>query len=231
MSGVEALAEQALAKRAAPSADNPLLEMQEQFSKSMVQALEMFGNLRDQMQEQMFHAIYGSPLVQAFYGISAGDGPPRPRPGHSPWTQKALEAEITRLKERLTEGGPLEAAARALIYISKGAHRVDARSLEVLQRLLAAHPDITLARFKGVLREQWAILAIDERAAVAALPRLAPPNDAERYTLMEMIKEIVTAAGDPSNEVQSRLEEIGRLLDAGPDKPQAKPKKAAAQKK
>jgi len=48
---------------------------------------------------------------------------------------------------------------------------------------------------------------------------------------MEMIKEIVTAAGDPSNEVQSRLEEIGRLLDAGPDKPQAKSKKAAAQNK
>jgi hypothetical protein len=195
----------------------------------MTQGLEMFGDLRDQMQEQMFHAIFGSPLVQTLYGISASAGPPRPKPGYSPWAQKALEAEVVRLKERLTEGGPLEAAARALIYIAKGAQRVDARSFEVLQRLLAAHPDITLAHFKGVAREQWAILAIDERAAVAALPQLAPQTDAERRALVDMIKEIVTAAGAPSDEVKGRMAEIVRLLDAGPAK--AKPKKAEAQPK
>lgn len=229
MRGVETLAEQALAERKVPSADNPFLVMQEQFSKSMTQGLEMFGDLRDQMQEQMFHAIFGSPLVQTLYGISASAGPPRPKPGYSPWAQKALEAEVVRLKERLTEGGPLEAAARALIYIAKGAHRVDARSFEVLQRLLAAHPDITLAHFKGVAREQWAILAIDEGAAVAALPQLAPQTDAERCALVDMIKEIVTAAGAPSDDVKGRMAEIVRLLDTGPAK--AKPKKAEAQPK
>jgi hypothetical protein len=44
-----------------------------------------------------------------------------------------------------------------------------------------------------------------------------------------MIKEIVAAAGAPSDDVKSRMAEIVRLLDAGPAK--AKPKKAEVQQK
>lgn len=228
MSGVEALAKEALAERTVPSLDNPFLAQQEQFSNSMIQALEMFGDFRDQMQEQLFHAIFGSPLVQAFYGISDSDGPPRPRPGHSPRIQAALEAEIARLKERLSEGGLLEAGARALVYICKPTHRVDARSFEVLHRLLAAHPDVTLSRFKAAVREQWAILTIDERGAIAALPDLAPKDAAGRSSLLSKIKEIVTASGELTTDGQRRLAEIGRLLDAGPAKPQAQAKRKEA---
>lgn len=216
MSGVETLAAQALEHRKPLSDGNPFLELQEQFSKNITQALEIFGDMRDRMQEQIFHAIFGSPLVQAFYGISADNGPPRPRPGQSPAAEEALAAEIARLTARLCEGGPLEAAARAIVYIIKAAHQVDARSFEVLNRLIAAHPDVTLARAKAVLREQWAILAIDEPAAVAALPQLAPQGDEDRRALTDMLRKIVTAAGTPSSDVMSRLTEVEKLLDIKP---------------
>ncbi|MFV0438165.1 MAG: DUF3141 domain-containing protein [Desulfopila sp.] len=216
MSGVETLAAQALEHRKPLSDGNPFLELQEQFSKNITQALEIFGDIRDRMQEQIFHAIFGSPLVQAFYGISADNGPPRPRPGQSPAAEEALAAEIARLTARLCEGGPLEAAARAIVYIIKAAHQVDARSFEVLNRLIAAHPDVTLARAKAVLREQWAILAIDEPAAVAALPQLAPQGDEDRRALTDMLRKIVTAAGTPSSDVMSRLTEVEKLLDIKP---------------
>ena len=213
MKAVKTLAEQSRAERADLSPNNPFLKMQEQFSNSVIQALELFGNTRDQLLEQTFHAIFGSPLVQTFYGTSANDGPPRPRPGRSPWAEAALEAEIARLKERLNEGGPLEAAVRALIYINKPTHRVDARAFEMLQRLHRAHPHATLSQFKAVVREQWAILAIEGGAAIAALPHLIPEDAAQRRGLLDMIKEVATAAGDLSGDAQSRLEEIGRLLD------------------
>ena len=32
---------------------------------------------RDRIEEHMFHTIYGSPLVQAWFGIFQTDGPPR----------------------------------------------------------------------------------------------------------------------------------------------------------
>jgi hypothetical protein len=112
--------------------------MQEQVSDSIIKALDVYRDVREQMAEQVFYAVYGSPVIQALYGTSANDGEPRPRPGRSPWTQLALEAEIARLRSRLAEGRPLEAAMRMIIYISKAQHLVDARSFEVLRRLLAA---------------------------------------------------------------------------------------------
>jgi hypothetical protein len=84
MRGVAAWAEQARAERAAPSSANPFLAMQEQVSDSIIKALDVYRDVREQMAEQVFHAVYGSPVIQALYGTSANDGEPRPRPGRSP---------------------------------------------------------------------------------------------------------------------------------------------------
>jgi hypothetical protein len=166
------------------------------------------------MTEQVFHAVYGSPVIQALYGTSANDGEPRPRPGRSPWTDLALEEEIARLRSRLAEGGPLEAAARMIIYISKAQHLIDARSFEVLRRLLEAHPDVTLEDFKAVLREQWAMLVIDERGAMATLRELMPSDADERRGLLDKIRSVVTASGGLGDDAQRRLEEVARLANA-----------------
>ena len=84
MRPVAPLADYARAKRTPASADNPFIAMQEQFSKTMVDALNLFRDLRDDLVERTFHSIYGSPLVQAACGILRDDGPARPRPGLLP---------------------------------------------------------------------------------------------------------------------------------------------------
>ncbi len=173
MRAVAPLAERVRAERTVPAAANPLVVMQEQFSRAMTQALDLYGDTRDQLEEQMFHAIYGSPVVQAWCGISQNDRPPRQRPGQSPSTKAALDAKIRRLRGRVAEGNTLDAAARIVVYISKTHHRIDGRRFDTLQRLLAAHPGVTLAQFKEALREQWAILAIDERAAIELVTAIA----------------------------------------------------------
>src|SRR5262249_27589107 len=96
MRAIASLAERARAERVNPASDNPFLAIQEQFSKTMIGALNFYRDARDQIIEQTFHAIYGSFMVQAACGISQNDGLPRPRPGLSPSIQTMFSEEITR---------------------------------------------------------------------------------------------------------------------------------------
>src|SRR3974390_799931 len=116
------MAEQVKAERSPASADNPFLAMQQKFSSAMVQALNMFRDMREEHVERSFHTIYGSPLVQAWCGISQNDAPPRPRPGLSPSVLMAAEKEKSRLKGRIAEGNALDAAAPARGFFGQGPH-------------------------------------------------------------------------------------------------------------
>jgi hypothetical protein len=114
----------------------------------------------------------------------------------------------------MTVGGPLEAGVRALLYIIGGQHSIDARTFEVLRRTLKAHSEISLAYFKAVVRDQWAMLVIDERAALRTLPRLLPADLDERRASADKLVEICTAAGELEGEAQRRLEEMRNLFES-----------------
>jgi pimeloyl-ACP methyl ester carboxylesterase len=207
------LADKARAERKAPAPDNPYVKMQEQVSNGITEALETFGRLRDQTQEAIFHAVYGSPWLQALLGTPPKGTRPRPKPGVTPPQLAALNERIEQLLATMEGGGPLEAIVRALVYIAKGQKSVDARSFEVLRRTLKEYPNITLAHYKAVVREQWAMLTIDEAAAMRALPKLLPADAAKRRAMFEKIKDIRTAAGELEGEAKRRFEEVRRLFD------------------
>ena len=216
MRAVAPLVERAQTNRTRIAAENPFTEMQQNFSQTMIDLLNLYRDARDQLVEQTFHAVYGSLMVQAACGISHSDGPPRPRPGRLPSIQAAFDVEVRRLKGRIAEGSSLDAAARVLVYIGKTRHRVEEHTFKALRKLLLAHPEVSPAEFKAALREQWAILAIDERAAIEALPRLLPADVTARQTFFDAIMAIVTAAGDLDADAQRRLIEIKQLLETGP---------------
>ena len=209
-------ADKARAQRTNPAKDNPFLKMQEQFSQWMTQSLEAFGEARDQMQEAIFHAVYGSPALQAFLGQGHSNGRVRQKPGTSPAQRAELDAIIKELRRTKDQGGPVEAAVRAQVYITMGQKSVDARSFEVLRHILKAHPQITLARYKAIVRQQWAMLAIDEQAALKALPQLLPVDADERRQLFKVMKEVTTAAGDLDGEAKRRFDEIEVLFNITP---------------
>jgi pimeloyl-ACP methyl ester carboxylesterase len=223
MRGIAPLAEQVRAQRVVVASDNPFVAMQKQFSQAIVDVLNLYRDTRDQMVEQAFHAVYGSPAVQAACGRSQNDGPPRPRAGLLPSVQAAVDEEIRGLRRRIAEGGSLEAAARVLVYIGKARHRVEERTFEALRKLLLAHPEVSPTEFKAILREQWAIVTIDERAAIRALPQLLPSNAAARQTFLDAIREIVTATSDLNGETQQRFAAIEQLLKTDPLRSGAKP--------
>jgi pimeloyl-ACP methyl ester carboxylesterase len=227
---VPQLADKARAERKASAPDNPYVKMQEQVSNGVTEALEAFGRMRDQTQEAIFHAIYGSPWLQAWLGTPSKGARPRPKPGESPDQRAAVAERIEQLLATMEGGGPLEAVVRALVYIAKGQKSVDARSFEVLRRTLKEYPNITLAHYKAVVREQWAMLTIDEQAALEALPKLLPTDVANRRVLFEKIREIRTAAGELEGEAKRRFEEVRRLFNLEA-RPAAAPTKGKPRKR
>ena len=214
MRAIAPLANDTRAKRSPASSDNPFLTMQQQFSKAMVDALNLWRDLRDELVERTFHVVYGSPLVQAACGISQDAGPPRPRPGLLPSVLAAAEEEKRRLKGRIAEGNALDAAARVLVYIYKAQHRINKSTFDALRKLLLAHPEVSPTEFKTTVREQWAILAVDERAAMEALPQLLPADATARRAFSDLIEATVAATGKLNPEGQRRLSQVLHLLAA-----------------
>src|SRR5262252_7670581 len=96
MRPVASAADYVRARRCTASADNPFITMQQQFSQTMVDALNLFRDVRDDLVERTFHAVYGAPLVQAACGISQSHDEPRPRPGLMPSVLAAAEQEERR---------------------------------------------------------------------------------------------------------------------------------------
>ena len=108
----------------------------------------------------------------------------------------------------------LDAAARVLVYIGKAQHRIDKSTFDALRKLLLAHPEVSQAEFKVAVREQWAILAVDERAAIEALPQLLPAGATARRALSDQLQAIVAATSKLNAGGKRRLKEIMHLLVA-----------------
>lgn len=226
MRGVAPLADKARAERRMPDADNPLLEMQEQVSEMVTAWLEACGRIRDQAHEAMFHSLYGSLWLQTWLGATRSGQRPRPKPKTPPAKVAALAAKIEEGRATMDRGGPLEAVVRALVYVAEGQRAIDARSFETLRLILKEHPEITLARYKEVLRQQWAMLTIDQEAALKTLPNLLPADADARRALFEKVIAIRTAAGPLDGQAKRRLDEIEALFEIGSPAPVRERRKA-----
>ena len=155
------------------SKDNALWQAQEWFAKGIETSLDAYRDVRDHTSEALFHAVYGSPLLQALVGLKASDASPRRRLGRDA-THLALVAQrIDELKKAIPEGGAREAVIRALLYIRMPGRVVDERAFNLLRRIREeAGKGLTLAEFKQLLREQFLMLLLDERRAVEAIPAM-----------------------------------------------------------
>jgi hypothetical protein len=89
---------------------------------------------------------------------------------------------------------------------------VDERGFETIRRLRTRYGDIPLSEFKALVRDQFAMLLIDQQATLAAIFSLVPPDAETRSEAFNVVKQIVAASGESSADDEKRLEEIGRLF-------------------
>ncbi|MBA2125707.1 3-hydroxyalkanoate synthetase [Hyphomicrobium methylovorum] len=196
------------------SKDNVFWQMQEWFSDWMVMTLDAGRTARDDAAEAWFHAIYGSPFLQALVGLRASDEIPRRRVGDDPAHQALVEHKIAELKQRIGAGGPREAVIRALLYIRMPDGEVDARGFNLLRRMRdETGKGLNLSEFKQVLREQFLMLILDERRAIAAIPEMLATNPDLAARMKGKLDRMIELVGVHSKLARARLAEIEALFE------------------
>jgi hypothetical protein len=208
-------AEQVRAQRHPAAPDNPLLQWQGMVSEQIITALNGWRDFQESSVEKTFLAIYSSPLLQALVGIGAAGEPPRRGPGMEPERMAFIQKRIAELKARIAEGGPREAAIRALVYVGMGGEGVDERAFNELRQLRAENHGVSLAEFKQTLREQYFSLMLDREAALAAIPTMLPPDAASRSQVLDAMRRVLGAAGPVTGERATRLAEVEKLFGTG----------------
>src|SRR5262249_37271665 len=156
---------------------NPFVAWQENLSKQIIAALDAWRDARDDLAEQTFFGIYGSPMLQAAVGIDPASTKPLRRPTKDPLHQQLVEERIAELKARMAVGGVRAATIRALLYVGKARGAVDERGFEIIRRVRSDPnlvPRLLLPEFKALVREQFFLLLIDPEAALAAIPKMLP---------------------------------------------------------
>ncbi|MCX8102159.1 MAG: DUF3141 domain-containing protein [Geminicoccaceae bacterium] len=211
------LAEQVRAQRdPALARDNPFRQLERTTSEQIVAALDAWRDLRDQLQETTFFAIYGSPLVQALLGLRASDEPPRYRPGRQPEELRFVQQQIEALEAKVREGDARIGVLRALLWLALEERTADERSFEVLRRLRAEHGNVPLDVFKRVVRDQFSMLVVAGREALEAIRGMLPEDVEQRRRAFAIVRQVVEVAGGSTPEREQRLAVLARIFEVEP---------------
>ena len=228
------MAESARKNRQPVSPDNAMWQAQERMGKAIESSLKAFGDLRDLYLETTFHAFYGSPVLQALVGLKASDAPPRHRPGVDAVYRAFLANRVDELTRDLAQGGPREAAIRALLYIRTPEGIADERGFRLLERMREdTGGDLSLADFKSMVRDQFFTLLLDEQQAIDAIPGMLDADPELASHMAKTLRKLVDVLGVESKLGKSRLAEITAMFElrkktqgqknAGPEKDRVKP--------
>ncbi len=212
MGPVAALADQVRKDRKPVAGDNPFVAMQETASRQIVAALDAWRDLTEAMAERTFLAVYGSPTLQAAVGVDPASTHPMRKAPKNPLHSELLQKRIAELEAGMGAGGLRAAIIRGILYVGMPRAAIDERGAEALRRIREAHTDLTLSAFKVLVREQYNMLLIDQKAALAAIPSMLPPDTDTRVKAFDLIRQVLAARGAFSAEESARLSEIARLF-------------------
>jgi hypothetical protein len=190
--------------------------------------LEMWGKARDAATEAFFFNTYGSPVLQAMVGLRADETSVGRRIGRDVAREAAAKEATAHLEQQIDQGGLIEAAVRALIYVRLPEGKVDERGFAALKQIsgeLPAAKRVGFIRFKEIVKEQYLMLLLDQERAIAALPKLLPSNRRQCEEALALVRRVVAARGALPEEGRRRLERIEAIF-AGPP-PEVGQEKAA----
>ena len=174
------------------------------------------------MTEAFFLTTYGSPLLQAMVGLGAPDEQ-APRRAERDLVREAAAAEMRlRLDQKFEQGGVEEAVLRALIYVRRPEAGFDERGYRMMKTLREkrkSNERLSLPQFREMLNEQLQLVLLDEERAIAALPNLLQTDAAEASAALDVLRQLLEAAGPLSADSERRFARVDKLFGAKPPKP------------
>jgi hypothetical protein len=212
-------AETVRSNRRAASPDNPFLACERMVSDMITGGLEMWGKARDAATEAFFFNTYGSPILQAMVGLRADAAPVSRRIARDVTREAAAKYAAAHLEQCVDQGGLIEAAVRALIYVRLPEGKVDERGFAALKQVsdeLPAAKRVGLPRFKEIVKEQYLILLLDSERAIGALPKLLSGDRRQGEEALKLVRRVLAARGPLPPETQRRLERIESMLGGPP---------------
>ena len=197
------------------SPDNVFWQAQEKMGKAIESSLKAYGDMRDRFLEMTFHAVYGSPFLQALAGLKASDAPPRRRLGIDELYRAFVARRIEELRRNIAQGGPREAAIRALLYIRMPEGVADERGFRLLEHMReSTGSGLSLADFKTMVRDQFFTLLLDERRAVEAIPAMLDIDPELAQRMATMLRKLTEVLGVESKLGKSRLAELTAMFES-----------------
>ena len=203
------------------SPDNTFLAVERMASEMITSGLEMLGKARDAATEVFFFNTYGSPTLQAMAGLRADATSVSRRVPRDVAREAAARQAAGHLEQSIDQGGLIDAAVRALIYVRLPKGKVDERGFAALKQISAELPAakrIGVARFKEIVKEQYLILLLDAERAIAALPKLLPDDRRQCEEALAMVRRVLATRGALPEEGRRRLERIEAIFAGPPPK-------------
>ena len=214
MQWVKAMAETARKNRRLVAADNPFVQVERQASERIEQSLDAFRDIRDDLYERAFKAIYGSPWLAAAVGLSeervGGRGPKSPT-----WEYEELKRMKQLMAEsHMDEGTRLDGWVRIMLYVAREERVFDERPYNLVRRMideLSPETRPSLDELKSAVKRQAFLLALDEERAVAALPNLLPERH-QRRKAIECARLVAVTRGVLTAHQEDRFRRIEHVL-------------------
>jgi len=204
--------------------DNSFLKAEQQVSGQIEDALDRYRDVRDDLVERMFKAIYESPWLAAAVGMTAGNGSAR-GPAEATWEHEELRRlKRAEIEAQIDTGTLLDAWARLLLYVGRQDKIADERPFNLLRHMIEeAKPENvpSFAALKAAIKRQAFVLALDEERAIAALPKLAPDPQLRRRGF-EAARTVIRARGELTPLQVERLRRVAGLLGIDQPAPELK---------
>ena len=221
MRPVAEYADRVRADRHPAAPDNPFTSLERAASRHIMQTWDAWTQMRDAWVESTFLSVYGSPLLQAMVGLGEENAGKGRRLAWELGREASARRLAAELLSRIENGGPVEATARAIIYVLMDGGRIDERGFTLLRQEVTERGmlGIGLAGFKDIVRDQFLMLELFPDRALETLPRLLPVERSKRDELLDIVRRVVEVGGAPSEAGRQRLSRIESLFQARAAKP------------
>ena len=221
---VKGAAEWVRENRQPAAPDNPFARAEKTMSAQIEDALDRYRDVRDDLVERTFKAIYESPWLAAAVGLKAGDANAR-GPAEATWEHEELKRlKRAEIESQIESGTVLDAWARLLLYVGRQDKTVDERPFNLLRRMMEeANPEYvpSLGAVKAAIKRQAFVLALHEERAITALPKLVPDMQLRRRGF-EAARAVIRARGELTPLQVERLRRAASLLELDQPAPELK---------